>query len=570
MSSCLLAFNLAVLVSTTLLEEDSINLLQTATHRRENLAQEVEEDKKKCVVKGDPHIKLWDTPDSEGAKVGLYGTYADYWLVNTAELKVMGRVAGLQKLDLSVVKGIAVSGSIVGDKILEVPSENNGPITFDGTPITNFPWEGGGMKITVGKGPNFNRFGGSKPMPLRKVTYTVTMDKAEIMFNQDVFQHLQIVADASLVAGDAGLCAHECKNWFECEEPICDLAESLFSTEHPQCGETITRVPCNKMRRKLAEQDCNLLYQGDSLARNAIQNCIEDCCTDRDQCPDRGEGDGQATCVVFGDPHVKGFDSSIPNSARFNPMGTHWLVNSEFIQVQARYVTDKEIMAGLRGIAVTGDIVGDVLPGGGHPVLYFPPTDGPDAEGGVDLDGKKLFDCNRRNCKTKDYKDPNGNYAITYGDAPDPELLLLDERPVPLRKHVFTVEFAHGAKFLIHQGAGQNMYMSIDSDLLYGVSGECGNFNGNPNDDVHAEDDNTTCATGNAIFLPKGSECQPADPNLVHCHDKNNLMKFQQPCVDHFKIKGAEESHIAQEVLKACMMDCCLGGACPGNNLDID
>jgi len=531
-------------------------------------------DKKKCVVKGDPHIKRWETPESEGAKMGLYGTYADYWLVNTPELKVMGRIGSVKKLEMGVVKGIAVSGSLVGDKILEVPTENNGPITFDGTPITTFPWEGGGMKITVGKGPNLNLYGSSKAGKLRSNTYTVTMDKAEIMFNQDVFQHLQIEVDSSLAAADSGLCGQECKNWFECQEPICDLTKSLFSTDHPECGNEVDRRPCNPLRKKLAKTDCNAKFGIDAHG-TAVQNCIEDCCADRDQCPDRGKGDGMATCLVFGDPHIKGFDAQLSDKSSYNPMGTHWLVNSKFLQIQANYATEPKlkIKAQINGVAITGALVGDALAGRGHPMLYFHPP----SEGGVSLDGKKIMDCRFvgecvRLKKPLFYEDPNGHYNITFGKGGDITLLLTDLRPVAQRDNTYTVEFAIGAKFLIHQGSGQSMYMSINSDILKDVSGECGNFNGNPNDDGHPAgpsrwDSSALCATASDIFLPNGKECDKMIASDFKCTTQKELTPFRLQCMKHFDMKQLKQVKLdpeAANILKECQVDCCMGGTCPG------
>lgn len=528
-------------------------------------------DKKKCVIKGDPHIKLWDTPESDGAKMGLYGTYGDYYLVNTPELKVMGRIGSVKGLEMGVVKGIAVSGSLVGDKILEVPPENNGAITFDGTPITSFPWEGGGMKITVGKGPNLNQYGSSKPAKLRANTYTVTMDKAEIVFNQDVFQHLSVEVDSSLAAADAGLCNHECKNWFECQDPICELTKSLFSTFHEQCGDEVDRRPCNRLRKKLASKDCKAKFGLDAHG-TAVQNCIEDCCADRDQCPDRGKGDGSATCMIFGDPHIKGFDAQDSDKSSYQPMGTHWLVNSEFVKVQANYATLEKIglKAQMNGIAITGALVGDALATGGHPMLSFPPP----SEGGVLLDGKKIMDCRMvRDCERSNsplfYEDPNGHFNITYGKGSDITLLLTDRRPVAQRDNMYTVEFAIGAKFLIHQGSGHSIYMSINSDILSDVSGECGNFNGDPNDDGHSGaldkgDSSALCAKSSDIFLPNGVECEKVTKEDFKCTKRAELWPFRKQCMKHYNLKRVYTDPAAAKILLDCQMDCCSGGTCPG------
>lgn len=176
--------------------------------------------KQNCVVKGDPHIKLWSTDDSEGAKANLYGIYADYYLVKTKELKVMGRIGGVEEYDMGVTKGVAVSGCLLENKVLIIPTLNNGDVTFDGVAITEFPWvsDSGCVNITNGIGPNFHRFGNIKGMEDRDNTFMITMGtRATIQLNQGVYQNLQITADASIVAEDAsGLCTTECKDWFKC------------------------------------------------------------------------------------------------------------------------------------------------------------------------------------------------------------------------------------------------------------------------------------------------------------------------------------------------------------------
>jgi len=203
--------------------DDSVNLLQTAIQKHKS---PVPTGKKECVAKGDPHIKLWSQPHEEGAQLGLYGTYADYWLVKTDALKVMARVGGVAEFDMGVIKGVAVTGPLMENKVLIVPTINDGDVTFGGKPI-EFPWTspGGNVTIKYGWGNNWNAYGSKKKMRKRDNTFLINMgDKAEIEINQDVFQHFQIVADEDIVADDKGLCKNECEDWFKCQNPICDLS----------------------------------------------------------------------------------------------------------------------------------------------------------------------------------------------------------------------------------------------------------------------------------------------------------------------------------------------------------
>lgn len=374
-------------------EDDSVNLLQTTVHKQ-LISQHVGGNKKNCVVKGDPHVKLWDQGDDGGAHLGLYGTYADYWLVKTDALKVMGRIGGVEQFDMGVVKGLAVSGSLMEDKVLIIPTLNNGDVRFDNDPITSFPWTSPGstVNITIGIGPNFNQFGSVSGMHDRESTYTINMnDKAIIELNQDVFQHLRISADPDVITGDEGLCNHECRDWFNCQNPICNISESLFRVPHPTCGHVIIREKCNRLRLKLAKEACEAEFKDDDTAGPAIQNCIEDCCADRDQCPDRDKGGGQQTCVIFGDPHVKGFDGKAATLQSFSPVGTHFLIKSDHFWVQANYESHDEIKAQIEGIGFTGDLVGDQNPDtGAHPVIYIrSQLQG----GGVEINGRLVLDC---------------------------------------------------------------------------------------------------------------------------------------------------------------------------------
>jgi len=570
-------------VAASVVEDGSVNLLQTTVHRHVTSGKENEEcaaacdavtaaeEKQNCVVKGDPHIKLWSTPDSEGANANLYGIYADYYLVKTKELKVMGRVGGVEEYDMGVTKGLAVSGCLLENKVLVIPTENNGDVTYDGVPITEFPWSAasGCVNITNGVGPNFHRFGNIKGMEDRDNTFMITMGtRATIQLNQGVYQNLQIKADASIVAEDTtGLCTNECKNWFSCPNPICDLKDSYFGTSHPECGTVINRKPCNKLRFKLATKDCDDSFAGNPPKGSAIQNCIEDCCSDRDQCPDRGKGDGMAECLIFGDPHIKGFDAERTNKHTFSPIGSHSLVKSDFISIQANYATSQHIRAQIEGIAFTGALVGDADAEDKHPVIYFHPN-----AGGVSIDGTQVMSCKEsESCEAsqKFYEDANKHFNITFGSAPDIPELLQDARPVPERPNTYTLKFYEGAKFHIHEGNGQSIYMEINSRLLSGVSGECGNYNGDPSDDGHERVDtaNTDCVPESESFIPGWAECQAVVVE-AGCKRMKKLKPFKQQCKRHFELKGAykDMTKTEQSLLRDCMEDCCLGGTCPDKN----
>jgi len=575
MYRCLSLFHFVVpLVSTSVVEDDSVNLLQTTVHKHLTSGH-VAETKKTCVVKGDPHVKMWSQTDADGARLGLYGTYADYWLVNTDQLKVMGRIGGVSYAgDMGVVKGTAISGSLIANKVLIIPPTNNGDITLDGVTIS-LPFVSTEFNMTVGVTKNFQTF---PVMKDRENSFTITMGtKAEILINQDVFQHLQIMVDESIVADDKGLCKVMCRDWFRCQDPICDLKDSLFVTKHDQCGEEISRVKCNKLRLKLATEDCKKLFADIGPDEKAgkvgmgIQNCIEDCCSARDQCPDRNV-DGTATCLIFGDPHIKGFDTPKPDTATFSPTGTHYLVKSDFLSIQANYISDKLIKAQIEGIAFTGALVSDAGTDGKHRVIYFRPAS---LGSGVFLDGVHQMSCKQvEGCADPNglfYDDPKGHFNITYGSGDDIPELLQDKRPVPQRKNVYTLTFFQGAKFLIHEGTGQSIYMGIGTRLLSGVTGECGNFNGIASDDGHASvmTANANCVSQADIFIPDGFECLAVEIP-TGCKKKKVLTPFRKQCKRHFNLTGSNKDMTGTErsMLKDCMQDCCLGGTCPDKQAD--
>jgi len=570
---CRLTFFHFVVPSLVSSSDDSVNLLQTTVHKHVT-SEHVTEAKAKCVVKGDPHVKMWSQSDADGAKLGLYGTYADYWLVNTDQLKVMGRIGGVDYAgEMGVVKGTALTGSLIDNKVLIIPTTNNGDVTLDGVAITDFPFESATFNMTLGVTENFQSWGRPNGGEDRDNSFTITMgSKAEIKINQDVFQHLQILVDESIVADDQGLCKVMCKNWFNCQDPICDLNDSLFVTEHDQCGEEILRTKCNKLRLKLAKEDCGQLFANVASDKPAhivgmgIQNCIEDCCQDRNQCPDR-DVDGTATCIAFGDPHVKGFDTATPDLHSYSPIGIHSLVHTEFFSIQANYATSPKIKAQISGIAFTGALVSDAGDDGKHSVLYFPNG------GGVDVDGTKVMSCtDSESCSEVEnfYSDPNGgHFNITYGTGDGIEELIQDRRPVAQRKNIYTVRFIEGPVFRIHIGTGQAIEMHIAARLLNGVSGECGNYNGNPLDDMHEEVDTakTNCVSQGEIFIPGGSECEIIEvPGHMKCDKFKNQKKFKKQCMRHFAMKGSwkQKTDVEKELLKDCMKDCCLGGTCPG------
>jgi len=563
--------NFAIPLLVAGVEDDSVNLLQTTVHKH---TLQSGSEKKKCVVKGDPHVKLWSQTDADGARLGLYGTYADYWLVNTDQLKVMGRIGGVEEFDMGVVKGVAVTGPLMEDKVLVIPTLNNGHIKFGDDVLDTFPWTSPGGTVTITNGiiPNYNMYGGKKPMRPRDNGFTIKMgDKAEIQLNQDVFQHLQILADPDIVANDTGDCAVECADWFKCQDPICDLDKSLFEVEHPECGHVIIRVPCGKVRHKVATVDCNARFEGSPPSGMAIQNCIEDCCSDRDQCPDRGKGDGKETCLIFGDPHIKGFDAKATSTHTYSPIGTHYLVKSDHIQIQANYASGDKVWAQMQGIAITGGVVSEADSNGKHDVLYFRAL--PDG-GGIFVNDKNVMPCTKaRECTggTDVYTDPNGHFNITYGDGDDIPSLLKEERPVLQRNNVHVITFKEGARVAVHEGEGQAIYMNIDSMILKHVSGECGNMNGNPHDDGHDSFDasNAHCALKDEIFIPNGTECKQITGGST-CRKFKDLKPYKKQCFAHFGMKGSWKKYTQPErrIAKDCMKDCCMGGTCPSGKGD--
>jgi len=553
--------------------DDSVNLLQTMVQKHKLVEQNTEE-KKKCVVKGDPHVKMWSQTDADGARLGLYGTYADYWLVNTDKLKIMGRIGGVEKFDMGVVKGVAITGPLMENKLLFIPIINDEhPVSFDGDALTKFPWTspGGNVTITFGITPNYNMYGGKTPMKDRKNSFTIKMgDAAEIQLNQDVFQHLQILADPDIVDGDTGMCNHECKDWFNCQDPICDLSKSLFHWEHPECGKVIVRVPCNPLRAKLAAKDCAARFNGDPPSGVSVQNCIEDCCSDRDQCPDRGKGDGIETCIMFGDPHIKGFDAKSSKMATYSPVGTHHLVKSEFITIQANYESGDHIKAQMEGIAFTGPLVSDADSNGKFTVLYVRPKL---KGGGVMVNGVNVMPCKvAADCSSSEtfYEDPNAHFNISYGSGDEISALLKEKRPIKQQPNIHTIRFREGATFHVHEGVGQGILMQIGSDLLQGVQGECGNMNGNPDDDGHPSIDkaNTHCVSQSEIFIPDGAECSHIE--LKKCHRKKLQMPYRKQCMKHYEMKGSLRKYTPTErrLVRNCMKDCCYGGTCPSGKGD--
>jgi len=304
-----------------------------------------------------------------------------------------------------------------------------------------------------------------------------------------------------------------------------------------------------------------------------IQNCIEDCCENRDLCPDR-DSDGTATCLIFGDPHIKGFDSLRTNKHTFSPMGTHFLVKSDYITIQANYASSEHIKAQMEGISFTGSLVSDAGDDGKHSVISLLPNDG-----GVEIDGKVVMSCKEADeCTAAEtfYDDPNGgHFNITYGMGSDIPELLQDQRPIPQRKNVYTIKFFQGASFLVHEGHGQSIYMQIGTRLLSNVSGECGNFNGNPDDDGHDRLDTakTDCPSQAEIFTPGGVVCGDVDLNMGQgCKAYRKLHKFRPQCMRHLDMTGRDKNMDDDdfELLKACMTDCCLGGTCPDDKPEAD
>mmetsp|Transcript_164833 Transcript_164833/g.528921 ORF Transcript_164833/g.528921 Transcript_164833/m.528921 type:complete len:512 (-) Transcript_164833:130-1665(-) len=238
---------------------------------------------------------------------------------------------------------------------------------------------------------------------------------------------------------------------------------------------------------------------------------------------------GKGSCLIWGDPHFETFDGARTD---FLGEGEVWVVKSDTVQVQARYLATPYT----NGLAATHDIAISGLFIRNH-ILKVGPM----------LGGKITWDSDVILQSFGDFPLPSLG-KITYSSEGE----LVDSAQEPLTKNVVHVTMPDGFEMQIFRWEN-HLNVRITMSPAPNQDGHCGNYNGDRGDDTH-----------DAVVARIGDEVQKVD--LIF-NGYTQRTHGTAPTMDDCPAKTREEakascrSQQADEALfQGCVFDVCFAG----------
>jgi len=241
-------------------------------------------------------------------------------------------------------------------------------------------------------------------------------------------------------------------------------------------------------------------------------------------------------CVVAGDPHIKAFDRSEADEKCLGPMGDYWLVKTDALKIQARYMgaNKQDGYSVIQGIVLTGSRLGSKT-------IHVPIIN----SGDITYDGKPVGDS---------FKNDLFSLEVKLG----PKLVQFVEQPIVNAKKRHDTIFIRLMKdgkqdilVVINQGQIQHIMISATQTALAGTTGHCGNFNGDPSDD---DLDVDKCSGRAAECLFPADLCpNPEDgqPRVAENCTKAESNFFDKICEANYPNPWSEWT------IWNCKLDCC-------------
>jgi hypothetical protein len=173
-------------------------------------------------------------------------------------------------------------------------------------------------------------------------------------------------------------------------------------------------------------------------------------------------------CTIYGDPHVMGFDRasiepviSLLDVGSKDSLGDFWLVKSPQVQMQGRFNRVEGGRLFLRGLAVSGPFLqGNTLLISGH------------------IDGGKVFWNSEEILTSAPSKYSNDFISANFGSES-----LVQDSTRKAEEPGFDIDLPLGVKLLLNRGR-HGLGVKITMPQMEGLDGQCGNFNGDGQDDT--------------------------------------------------------------------------------------
>jgi len=240
------------------------------------------------------------------------------------------------------------------------------------------------------------------------------------------------------------------------------------------------------------------------------------------------------TCAIYGDPHVETFDGQ---HASYYSAGEYWIVKSSTVHIQGRYMPTPIT----NGLSVTKEIAigGPFL--NGHKIRI--------SAHAASIDGAPIL-----TNFPSEFNGPDGIRAVYNSQGG-----YLQQGRAGKQLHVVHLSLPNSVSLQINRwdepGEGDYLNIKITMPAQPGQDGHCGNFNGNPADDVRTLVRQRVGTTGvdpaELLFNTKHPVVvAPNRPDLNNCPE-DKAIEAHDLCAQ----KSA--NHIPTH---ECMIDVCFGG----------
>jgi len=242
----------------------------------------------------------------------------------------------------------------------------------------------------------------------------------------------------------------------------------------------------------------------------------------------------RGSCLVWGDPHVSTFDHASPN---FFEQGDAWLVRSQDVHIQARYLATPFTngLAATNAIAVGGPFLN------GHTISIGPLDD-----------GKILVDGAPALTSFPSTQDVAGIATLSYNSMGN----VVDDAQVKLDKHIVHMDLPLGVHIQVLRWANHLNVRITMPPAAGGQDGHCGNFNSIASDDSAAQIQARVGQIPAAALLFRHATPSQAAPRHTLAECKRDAHRYSRA----IELCKASEAKLDDAATGGCVFDVCFAG----------